>query len=115
MSTQNQTLFGEVMLDEDVADSLPIGYSSQDLFRVQFYSRIQVNGTESIKWHSTVKCNEMYKDIIANDAEISKELSSNHWVCPLVDTISIHNDPATYNSGDGISFNMIVNTCEVAT
>ena len=66
-----------------------------------------------MKWHSAIDCRDMYQNLMADDTT-SAELGGVNWVCPKVDTISIRNDPATYKAGSGISFNLIVNTCETA-
>jgi len=69
-------------------------------------------GETKVTWHSSVSCDKMYADMIAdNKNDIDKEFGSTAWICPDVDYIALKNDPETFRAANGVSFNMIINTC----
>ena len=70
-----------------------------------------VNGTNSIKWHSAGQCNQLYD---MDDSAYGSEIGDSNWICPLVDKITIDHNPPLYQTGNGTSFNMVVNTCAQA-
>ena len=73
------------------------------------------DGQDTIVWHDSILCEDMYKDLKdENMNDFAIEFGSARWVCPLVDEITIQNDPATFKAGNGRSFNMVLNTCEDA-
>ena len=90
MSTQNQTMFTSIMLESSSGTSLPSGYSNSDFFRVMYYSRTGSDGQDTITWHNTILCKDMYKDMIDADiSDFATEFGSAEWVCPNVPEMSV--------------------------
>lgn len=50
-------------------------------------------GVYSIEYYSAIKCNELYKTAILNDPENAVEFSSDLWICPDVESITVMNNP----------------------
>ena len=51
--------------------------------------------------------------IASNIHNIATEFGED-WVCADIDEFQLQNDPATYRSNYGESFNMVINRCDVA-
>ena len=91
---------------------LPEGTTVDDYFRVQFFSRVITDGVTGIKWHGAVRCNEIYKDkILEREGGLDKEFSKDFWICPDVNKIEVHNNPSTFQQGNGVNFNLVINSC----
>ena len=57
----------------------------------------------------------MYEGMIASNInDFAVEFGYADWVCPKVDEMRVQKDPATFKAGTGVSFNMVINTCEEA-
>jgi len=114
MSTENQTLVGGIEMDYGSPD-LPKGHTVDDYFRVQFFSVEMIEGKQEIKWHGAVRCNEKYSDKVLEGTDgRSGELEDDLWICPDVDEFSVQNNPANFRTGNGTSFNLVVNSCSSA-
>ena len=90
------------------------------MVRIQFFQQIQVwdskkqSATTTIKWYPAVRCVDYYHINKTDDPTIQLELSSDTWICPEIDSFEINNDPIMYKYGNGTSFNMVVNACDIA-
>ena len=84
--------------------------------RVQFFTQVQIDGvdTQDHDWHSTVRCSEYYNATTTHDWAIQNEFDNQDWICPKMDNFTIHNDPQLYRHGNGKSFTMVINECNVA-
>lgn len=67
-----------------------------------------------MKWHPTIRCNQLYKDWMASDENLHSEFVSDSWICPDIASIEILHDPGLYWGGNSTGFNMVINTCEEA-
>lgn len=91
---------------------LPEGTTLDDYFRVMFFSRVLIEGKETIEWHDAIRCRDKYKDRIDRKQDgIDDEFRSDYWICPDIDEIALQNNPATYQTGNGQNFNLIITSC----
>lgn len=63
------------------------------------------------EYHSTIKCNEFYASQMETDFEMNVEFSSDLWICPDIETITIENNPSLFYSSKGTAFYVAINTC----
>ena len=68
----------------------------------------------SKNWVPSIRCKEKYKDKMLEDYLMALEFDSDDWICPDVEHIDIFNYPSLFEAGQGISFNMVINTCKAA-
>ena len=64
-----------------------------------------VDGISTVKWHNAQFCN--LQEALKDDTEVK----SDSWICPDVQNIEVYNNPLTYRSNNGTSFNLVVQTC----
>ena len=112
MSTQNQTLAGHVQLSASSLQSA----DPEEFFRVQFYVIEMKDGVQDDgKWVPSKRCKDIYADtLMLTDDLVAEEFSNPNWICPDLEEITILNYPSLYEQGDGLSFNMVINTCKEA-
>ena len=118
MDLYNQTLAGAI--GKEIGHALPTGRSTAEYFRVQFYTltiRAEDELDPEITWVPAVKCEEYYKDEMENDPVLKDEFGNTDWICPDPESkqFEILNYPNLYTRGNGLSFNMVINTCAEAT
>ena len=77
-----------------------------------FFSRVLIDGEETIEWHDAIRCRDKYKDRIDRKQDgIDDEFRSDYWICPDIDEIALQNNPATYQTGNGQNFNLMITSC----
>ena len=94
----------------DFESHLPEDLDVTQLYRIQFYSLIMVDGDVRSAWYSATTCRGLYQNS-ENWDRLKGEFNSDNWICPDVKNITVHNNPELYRDGDGQSFFMVVNNC----
>ncbi len=114
MSTQKQTMAGRVQLSSDSDSEVPS--NPEEYFRVQFYSVKMTDGVQDDgNWVPSIRCQDLYaKNLMLTDKLVAEEFANPDWICPDLDEITILNYPSLYEQGDGLGFNMVINTCKEA-